>query len=150
MMSCHAMRVSLSLCDLSSCLLAGSYCPYVFHFSPIPKHPVQTGLESSSSVTRFQLVFPSFFPLFSSLHLVSHLSSLLVNTASCPPFLCPYLPVLQSQQIVPEDLRPVLTEQVQLQSNRRVHHRLDSPAQAEPPSTSTRPAQVVLGCLFPH
>ncbi|XP_027128006.1 thymopoietin a isoform X11 [Larimichthys crocea] len=45
-------------------------------------------------------------------------------------------------QIVPEDLRPVLTEQVQLQSNRRVHHRLDSPAQAEPPSTSTRPAQV--------
>ncbi|XP_027128003.1 thymopoietin a isoform X8 [Larimichthys crocea] len=45
-------------------------------------------------------------------------------------------------QIVPEDLRPVLTEQVQLQSNRRVHHRLDSPAQAEPPSTSTRPAQL--------
>ncbi|XP_027127999.1 thymopoietin a isoform X4 [Larimichthys crocea] len=46
------------------------------------------------------------------------------------------------KQIVPEDLRPVLTEQVQLQSNRRVHHRLDSPAQAEPPSTSTRPAQL--------
>ncbi|XP_027128000.1 thymopoietin a isoform X5 [Larimichthys crocea] len=47
-----------------------------------------------------------------------------------------------SDKIVPEDLRPVLTEQVQLQSNRRVHHRLDSPAQAEPPSTSTRPAQL--------
>ncbi|XP_027128002.1 thymopoietin a isoform X7 [Larimichthys crocea] len=48
----------------------------------------------------------------------------------------------QHHTIVPEDLRPVLTEQVQLQSNRRVHHRLDSPAQAEPPSTSTRPAQL--------
>ncbi|XP_027127997.1 thymopoietin a isoform X2 [Larimichthys crocea] len=49
---------------------------------------------------------------------------------------------LSHRVIVPEDLRPVLTEQVQLQSNRRVHHRLDSPAQAEPPSTSTRPAQL--------
>ncbi|TMS02550.1 Lamina-associated polypeptide 2, isoforms beta/delta/epsilon/gamma [Larimichthys crocea] len=48
----------------------------------------------------------------------------------------------QHHTIVPEDLRPVLTEHVQLQSNRRVHHRLDSPAQAEPPSTSTRPAQL--------
>ncbi|KAM8740438.1 lamina-associated polypeptide 2, isoforms beta/gamma-like isoform 5-T5 [Acanthopagrus schlegelii] len=42
-------------------------------------------------------------------------------------------------QMVPEDLRPALTEQGQ--SNRRVHHRLDSPVQAEPPAASPRPAQ---------
>ncbi|XP_036977252.1 thymopoietin a isoform X9 [Acanthopagrus latus] len=43
-------------------------------------------------------------------------------------------------QMVPEDLRPALTEQGQ--SNRRVQHRLDSPVQAEPPAASPRPAQV--------
>ncbi|XP_051248003.1 thymopoietin a isoform X2 [Dicentrarchus labrax] len=43
--------------------------------------------------------------------------------------------------IVTEDLRPVLTDQVQLQSNRRLSHRRDSPARAEPPATSTRPFQ---------
>ncbi|XP_049422428.1 uncharacterized protein LOC125882657 isoform X2 [Epinephelus fuscoguttatus] len=45
-------------------------------------------------------------------------------------------------QIVPEDLRPVLTDQVPSESKGRVHHRLDSPARAEPPSTSSRPAQL--------
>ncbi|XP_042258766.1 thymopoietin a isoform X3 [Thunnus maccoyii] len=45
-------------------------------------------------------------------------------------------------QIVPEDLRFVLTDQVQLESNREVHHRLERPARAEPPSTSSRPAQL--------
>nr|XP_033471269.1 thymopoietin a isoform X3 [Epinephelus lanceolatus] len=45
-------------------------------------------------------------------------------------------------QIVPEDLRPVLTDQVSSESKGRVHHRLDSPARAEPPSTSSRPAQL--------
>ncbi|XP_034719086.1 thymopoietin a isoform X1 [Etheostoma cragini] len=48
----------------------------------------------------------------------------------------------QHHTIVAEDLRPVLTDQVQLKSNKRVHHRLDSPARAEPPSTSSRPSQV--------
>ncbi|XP_073337044.1 thymopoietin a isoform X3 [Pagrus major] len=48
----------------------------------------------------------------------------------------------QHTKIVPEDLRPALTEQGQLQSNRRVHHRLDSPVRAEPPSTSSRPVQL--------
>ncbi|XP_044041916.1 thymopoietin a isoform X4 [Siniperca chuatsi] len=48
----------------------------------------------------------------------------------------------QHHTIVPEDLRPVLKDQVQLESNRRVHHRLDSPARTEPPSISSRPAQV--------
>ncbi|XP_031172768.1 thymopoietin a isoform X2 [Sander lucioperca] len=48
----------------------------------------------------------------------------------------------QHHMIVAEDLRPVLTDQVQLKSNKRVHHRLDSPARAEPPSTSSRPSQV--------
>ncbi|XP_036977248.1 thymopoietin a isoform X5 [Acanthopagrus latus] len=43
-------------------------------------------------------------------------------------------------QMVPEDLRPALTEQGQ--SNRRVQHRLDSPVQAEPPAASPRPAQL--------
>lgn len=55
--------------------------------------------------------------------------------------------VCLSQQIVPEDLRPVLTDQVQLESNRKVHHRLDSPARADSPSTSSRPAQVALSML---
>lgn len=69
--------------------------------------------------------------------------------------LCPYLLFSLSQQIVLEDLRPALTDQVQLSSNRSVQHRLDSPARAEPPSTSFRPTQVVLGCghwetLFVH
>ncbi|XP_073337045.1 thymopoietin a isoform X4 [Pagrus major] len=49
---------------------------------------------------------------------------------------------LSHRAIVPEDLRPALTEQGQLQSNRRVHHRLDSPVRAEPPSTSSRPVQL--------
>ncbi|XP_032360764.1 thymopoietin a isoform X1 [Etheostoma spectabile] len=48
----------------------------------------------------------------------------------------------QHHTIVTEDLRPVLTDQIQLKSNKRVHHRLNSPAQAEPPSTSSRPFQV--------
>ncbi|XP_044041914.1 thymopoietin a isoform X2 [Siniperca chuatsi] len=48
----------------------------------------------------------------------------------------------QHHTIVPEDLRPVLKDQVQLESNRRVHHRLDSPARTEPPSISSRPAQL--------
>ncbi|XP_028426566.1 thymopoietin a isoform X1 [Perca flavescens] len=48
----------------------------------------------------------------------------------------------QHHTIVAEDLRPVLTDQVQLKSNKRVHHRLDSPARAEPPSTSSRPSQL--------
>ncbi|KAF1372696.1 hypothetical protein PFLUV_G00268600 [Perca fluviatilis] len=48
----------------------------------------------------------------------------------------------QHHTIVAEDLRPVLTDQVQSKSNKRVHHRLDSPARAEPPSTSSRPSQV--------
>eukprot|EP00064_Thunnus_orientalis_P013649 superscaffoldBa00002256_g13689 len=47
----------------------------------------------------------------------------------------------QHNTIVPEDLRFVLTDQVQLESNREVHHRLERPARAEPPSTSSRPAQ---------
>uniref|UniRef100_A0A671V9N7 Thymopoietin a n=1 Tax=Sparus aurata TaxID=8175 RepID=A0A671V9N7_SPAAU len=46
----------------------------------------------------------------------------------------------QHTKIVPEDLRPALTEQGQ--SNRRVHHRLDSPVRSEPPSASSRPAQL--------
>ncbi|KAM8740436.1 lamina-associated polypeptide 2, isoforms beta/gamma-like isoform 3-T3 [Acanthopagrus schlegelii] len=46
----------------------------------------------------------------------------------------------QHTKMVPEDLRPALTEQGQ--SNRRVHHRLDSPVQAEPPAASPRPAQL--------
>ncbi|XP_036977251.1 thymopoietin a isoform X8 [Acanthopagrus latus] len=45
----------------------------------------------------------------------------------------------QHTKMVPEDLRPALTEQGQ--SNRRVQHRLDSPVQAEPPAASPRPAQ---------
>ncbi|XP_035530948.1 thymopoietin a isoform X1 [Morone saxatilis] len=48
----------------------------------------------------------------------------------------------QHHAIVTEDLRPVLTDQVQLQSNRRLSHRRDSPARAEPPSSSSRPFQV--------
>lgn len=70
--------------------------------------------------------------------------------------LCPYLLVFLSQQLVPEDLSPALTDQVQLHSNRKVHHRLDSPARAERRSTSSRPSQVALGCghwealLFTH
>ncbi|XP_044198776.1 thymopoietin a isoform X2 [Thunnus albacares] len=48
----------------------------------------------------------------------------------------------QHNTIVPEDLRFVLTDQVQLESNREVHHRLEHPARAEPPSTSSRPAQL--------
>lgn len=69
--------------------------------------------------------------------------------------LCLYALVFLSQQIVLEDLRPVLTDQVQLQSSRSVQHRLESPAQNEGSSTSSRPAQVVLGCghwetLFVH
>ncbi|XP_067438544.1 thymopoietin a isoform X4 [Thunnus thynnus] len=48
---------------------------------------------------------------------------------------------LSHRTIVPEDLRFVLTDQVQLESNREVHHRLERPARAEPPSTSSRPAQ---------
>ncbi|XP_030296133.1 thymopoietin a isoform X2 [Sparus aurata] len=47
---------------------------------------------------------------------------------------------LSRRVIVPEDLRPALTEQGQ--SNRRVHHRLDSPVRSEPPSASSRPAQL--------
>ncbi|XP_044198777.1 thymopoietin a isoform X3 [Thunnus albacares] len=49
---------------------------------------------------------------------------------------------LSHRTIVPEDLRFVLTDQVQLESNREVHHRLEHPARAEPPSTSSRPAQL--------
>ncbi|XP_042258765.1 thymopoietin a isoform X2 [Thunnus maccoyii] len=49
---------------------------------------------------------------------------------------------LSHRTIVPEDLRFVLTDQVQLESNREVHHRLERPARAEPPSTSSRPAQL--------
>nr|XP_046235590.1 thymopoietin a isoform X2 [Scatophagus argus] len=45
----------------------------------------------------------------------------------------------QHHPIVPEDLRPALTDQ--FQSNRRVPQRLDSPAWTERPSTSSRPAQ---------
>ncbi|XP_070785000.1 thymopoietin a isoform X1 [Enoplosus armatus] len=48
----------------------------------------------------------------------------------------------QHQTIVPEDLSPVLTDQVRLESNRRVHSWLDSPARTEPRCTSSRPAQV--------
>ncbi|XP_065807101.1 uncharacterized protein [Labrus bergylta] len=44
--------------------------------------------------------------------------------------------------IVPEDLRPALTEQVQLQAKRRVSQRLDTPARAEPPAVSHRPEKV--------
>lgn len=84
---------------------------------------------------------------------ISSCSSLLINLSfwltlcACPVFL--------SQQIVPEDLRPVLSDQAQLQYNKRVHHRLDSPARAEPRSTSSRPAQVAQGrshweTLFTH
>ncbi|XP_029318179.1 thymopoietin a isoform X2 [Cottoperca gobio] len=46
----------------------------------------------------------------------------------------------QHHTIVPEDLRPLLTDQVQLVSNRRVHQRLDSPVRAA--SISSRPAQL--------
>ncbi|XP_049891911.1 thymopoietin a isoform X3 [Epinephelus moara] len=72
-----------------------------------------------------------------------HLSSLATVITSCPPFF-PYSvhsSGFLSQQIVPEDLRPVLTDQVSSESKGRVHHRLDSPARAEPPSSSSRPAQ---------
>ncbi|XP_029318181.1 thymopoietin a isoform X3 [Cottoperca gobio] len=47
---------------------------------------------------------------------------------------------LSYRMIVPEDLRPLLTDQVQLVSNRRVHQRLDSPVRAA--SISSRPAQL--------
>ncbi|XP_018552736.1 LOW QUALITY PROTEIN: lamina-associated polypeptide 2, isoforms beta/delta/epsilon/gamma-like [Lates calcarifer] len=47
-----------------------------------------------------------------------------------------------SQQIVPEDLRPELTDPIQLKSNRNIHHKSDSPAQAERHSTSSRRVQV--------
>lgn len=95
------------------------------------------------------LIHPSSLLFFAVL--LSHLSSLPVLFS----VLCPCALVFLSQQVVLEDLRPVLTDQVQLQSSRSVQHRLESPARAEPPSTSSRPAQVVLGCghwetLFVH
>lgn len=65
--------------------------------------------------------------------------------SSCLFALSPYLLVSVSQQIVPEDLRPVLTNPVQLESNRKVHHKPYSPARVEPRSTSSRPVQVALG-----
>ncbi|XP_034529373.1 thymopoietin a isoform X2 [Notolabrus celidotus] len=49
---------------------------------------------------------------------------------------------LSSRPIVPEELRPVLADQVQLQTKRRVSQRLDSPARSVPPSISSRPAQL--------
>ena len=52
---------------------------------------------------------------------------------------------LVSQQIVPEDLRPVLREPVYLEYNRRVHDNPESPAQAEPPSASSMRVKVALG-----
>lgn len=48
----------------------------------------------------------------------------------------------QHHTIVPEDLRPVFSYSF--------HHMLDSPARAEPPSTSTRPAQLQEGELWLH
>ncbi|XP_010773047.1 lamina-associated polypeptide 2, isoforms beta/gamma-like isoform X1 [Notothenia coriiceps] len=43
---------------------------------------------------------------------------------------------------VPEDLRPLSMDQIQVKSNRRVSQRLDSPVRAEPPPISSRPVQL--------
>ncbi|XP_034073575.1 thymopoietin a isoform X4 [Gymnodraco acuticeps] len=43
---------------------------------------------------------------------------------------------------VPEDLRPLSMDQIQVKSNRRVSQRLDSPDRAEPPPISSRPVQL--------
>uniref|UniRef100_A0A3B4V6D6 Thymopoietin a n=1 Tax=Seriola dumerili TaxID=41447 RepID=A0A3B4V6D6_SERDU len=48
----------------------------------------------------------------------------------------------QHHTIVPEDLRPVLTDHVQLESDKRVHHKSGSPARAEARSTWSRCVQV--------
>lgn len=46
---------------------------------------------------------------------------------------------------MPEDLRPELTDPIQLKSNRNIHHKSDSPAWAERHSTSSRRVQVAPG-----
>ncbi|KAK5895939.1 hypothetical protein CgunFtcFv8_009590 [Champsocephalus gunnari] len=43
---------------------------------------------------------------------------------------------------VPEDLRPLSMDQIQVKSNRRVSQRLDSPVRAEPPPISSRLVQL--------
>ncbi|XP_040004717.1 thymopoietin a isoform X2 [Xiphias gladius] len=57
---------------------------------------------------------------------------------------------LSHRRIVPEDLRPVLTNPVQLESNRKVHHKPYSPARVEPRSTSSRPVQSLAGETVSH
>ncbi|XP_058481950.1 thymopoietin a isoform X2 [Solea solea] len=44
----------------------------------------------------------------------------------------------QHQTIIPEDLRPVLRDPVQLESNWKVHHKPEGPARADPRSTLSR------------
>ncbi|XP_063762046.1 thymopoietin a isoform X1 [Eleginops maclovinus] len=47
-----------------------------------------------------------------------------------------------NRMTVPEDFRPLLTDQFQVKSNRRVSQRMDSPVRAEPPPISSRPVQL--------
>lgn len=127
---------------LVSCLL----CLLVELFFPVWNQNIR---KQHSNFLLF--IHPSFCLILSFSGLLCFTSPLF----TCPAFsvLCPHLLVFLTQQMVPEDLRPALTEQGQ--SNRRVQHRLDSPVQAEPPAASPRPAQVVLCCghwetLFTH
>uniref|UniRef100_A0A3B4V5Y9 Thymopoietin a n=1 Tax=Seriola dumerili TaxID=41447 RepID=A0A3B4V5Y9_SERDU len=56
----------------------------------------------------------------------------------------------QHHTIVPEDLRPVLTDHVQLESDKRVHHKSGSPARAEARSTWSRCVQSPAGETLSH
>lgn len=127
---------------LSSLLVGGIF------FSNMESKDPKADLECPATCLGLFILHSVLFVL-SQLFSVLLVLSLLVLLFSV---LCPH-GVFLTQQIVPEDLRPALTEQGQ--SNRRVHHRLDSPVRSEPPSASSRPAQVVLCCghwetLFTH
>ena len=92
-------------------------------------------IKRSLSITRWQQ--PDLD--FSSSSLVIHLCTSSVWLVSF------YSWSLVSQQIVPENLRPVLREPVYLEYNRKVHDNPESPAQAEPPLASSMRVKVALG-----